>query len=90
MPGSIVEAEGLVNRFGDVEVLGELGLVARSGEVTTVLGLNGGAGTTTFGRTFATLYAPTAAGCGWLASSGSGASLGSTTQRRPSTDQADG
>jgi ABC-type multidrug transport system ATPase subunit len=55
MPRSIIEAEGLVNRFRRVEVLGELELVARTGEVTAVLGLNGGAGTTTFGRTIATL-----------------------------------
>jgi ABC-type multidrug transport system ATPase subunit len=90
MPGSIIKAHGLAKRFDNVEALAELELVARSGEVTAVLGLNGGAGNTTFVRTIATLVRPDGAESGWLASSVPGGSLGSTTQRRPSTDQADG
>jgi ABC-2 type transport system ATP-binding protein len=51
---SIIEAEGVVKRFGKVEALAGLDLVARSGQVTAVLGPNG-AGKTTFVRTVATL-----------------------------------
>ena len=49
-----IEALGLVKRFGKVEALAGLDLIAHSGEVTAVLGPNG-AGKTTFVRTIATL-----------------------------------
>jgi ABC-2 type transport system ATP-binding protein len=54
---SIIEAEGLVKRFGKVEALAGLSLTARSGQVTAVLGPNG-AGKTTFVRALATLISP--------------------------------
>jgi ABC-2 type transport system ATP-binding protein len=56
---SIIEAEGLVKRFGKVEALAGLDLVARTGQVTAVLGPNG-AGKTTFVRVVATLLRPDA------------------------------
>jgi ABC-2 type transport system ATP-binding protein len=56
---SIIEAEGLVKRFGKVEALAGLDLVAHTGQVTAVLGPNG-AGKTTFVRTIATLIRPDA------------------------------
>src|SRR5918996_236673 len=55
----IVEAHGLVKRFGKVEALAGLDLVAPSGQVVAVLGPNG-AGKTTFVRTVATLVRPDA------------------------------
>ncbi|HEU4540488.1 MAG TPA: ATP-binding cassette domain-containing protein [Jiangellaceae bacterium] len=55
----IVEATGLVKRFGKVEALAGLDLVAHGGEVMAVLGPNG-AGKTTFVRTVATLLRPDA------------------------------
>jgi ABC-2 type transport system ATP-binding protein len=55
----IVEAQGLVKRFGKVEALAGLDLVAHSGQVLAVLGPNG-AGKTTFVRTLATLIRPDA------------------------------
>jgi ABC-2 type transport system ATP-binding protein len=55
----IVEAAGLVKRFGAVEALSGVDLVARRGEVTAVLGPNG-AGKTTFVRAIATLVRPDA------------------------------
>ena len=59
MTGAIIEADGVVKRFGKAEALAGLDLVARSGEVTAVLGPNG-AGKTTFVRTVATLVRPDA------------------------------
>jgi ABC-2 type transport system ATP-binding protein len=59
MNAPIIEAEGLVKRFGKVEALSGLDLVAQGGEVTAVLGPNG-AGKTTFVRTVATLVRPDA------------------------------
>jgi ABC-2 type transport system ATP-binding protein len=53
----IIEAEGLVKRFGDLEALAGLDLAARAGQVTAVLGPNG-AGKTTFVRAVATLIRP--------------------------------
>ena len=53
----IIEADGLVKRFGKVQALAGLDLVARSGHVTAVLGPNG-AGKTTFVRSVATLLRP--------------------------------
>jgi ABC-2 type transport system ATP-binding protein len=55
----IIEAEGLVKRFGKVEALAGLDLVAGGGQVTAVLGPNG-AGKTTFVRMAATLIRPDA------------------------------
>ncbi|MEN3309062.1 MAG: type transport system ATP-binding protein [Micromonosporaceae bacterium] len=57
MEAPIIEAEGLVRRFGKVRALDGLDLVARAGQVTAVLGPNG-AGKTTFVRTVATLAKP--------------------------------
>ncbi|HEY3016100.1 MAG TPA: ATP-binding cassette domain-containing protein [Nocardioides sp.] len=51
---SIIEAHGLVKRFGDVDALAGLDLVAESGRVTALLGPNG-AGKTTFVSAVATL-----------------------------------
>jgi len=56
---SIIEAEGLVKRFGKVVALAGLDLTARTGQVTAVLGPNG-AGKTTFVRAIATLLRPDA------------------------------
>jgi ABC-2 type transport system ATP-binding protein len=53
----VIEARGLVKRYGEVEALAGLDLVARSGQVVAVLGPNG-AGKTTFVRTIATLTRP--------------------------------
>jgi ABC-2 type transport system ATP-binding protein len=53
----IVEAEGLVKRYGKVTALDGLDLVAQTGQVMAVLGPNG-AGKTTFVRTIATLIRP--------------------------------
>jgi ABC-2 type transport system ATP-binding protein len=53
----IIEAEGLVKRFGKVTALAGLDLIAYSGQVTAVLGPNG-AGKTTFVRAVATLLRP--------------------------------
>lgn len=55
----VVEARGLVKRFGKVEALTGLDLVAESGQVTALLGPNG-AGKTTFVRLVATLLRPDA------------------------------
>jgi ABC-2 type transport system ATP-binding protein len=55
----IIEAEGLVKRFGKVEALAGLDLVANTGQVVAVLGPNG-AGKTTFVRAVATLVRPDA------------------------------
>lgn len=60
---AIIEAEGVVKRFGKVEALAGLDLVACSGRVTAVLGPNG-AGKTTFVRTVATLIRPDAGTAG--------------------------
>lgn len=49
----------MVKRFGKVEALAGLDLLACSGQVTAVLGPNG-AGKTTFVRTVATLVRPDA------------------------------
>ena len=59
MTEAIIEAEELVKRFGKVEALAGLDLVACSGQVTAVLGPNG-AGKTTFVRAVATLLRPDA------------------------------
>ena len=56
---SAVEAEGVVKRFGKVEALSGLDLVAYRGQVTAVLGPNG-AGKTTLVRAIATLLRPQA------------------------------
>jgi ABC-2 type transport system ATP-binding protein len=53
----IIEAHGLVKRFGKVEALAGLDLVAEPGRVVAVLGPNG-AGKTTFVRSLATLVRP--------------------------------
>jgi ABC-2 type transport system ATP-binding protein len=55
----LVEAEGLVKRYGKVTALDGLDLVAEPGRVLAVLGPNG-AGKTTFVRTIATLIRPDA------------------------------
>jgi ABC-2 type transport system ATP-binding protein len=55
----VVEARGLTKRFGDVEALAGLDLVAEPGGVTAVLGPNG-AGKTTFVSAVATLVRPDA------------------------------
>jgi ABC-2 type transport system ATP-binding protein len=55
----IIAADGLVKRFGKVEALSGLDLVARGGQVTAILGPNG-AGKTTFVRAIATLVRPDA------------------------------
>ncbi len=57
MTDAVIEAVGLTKRFGKVEALAGLDLVARPGEVTAVLGPNG-AGKTTFVRAVATLVTP--------------------------------
>jgi daunorubicin resistance ABC transporter ATP-binding subunit len=56
---AIIEARGLEKRFGDVEALAGLDLVAESGRVTALLGPNG-AGKTTFVSAVATLLRPDA------------------------------
>jgi daunorubicin resistance ABC transporter ATP-binding subunit len=53
----VVEARGLTKRFGDVEALTGLDLVAEPGQVTALLGPNG-AGKTTFISAVATLLRP--------------------------------
>jgi len=53
----IIEAEGLAKRFGKVQALAGLDLVAPGGQVSAVLGPNG-AGKTTFIRAVATLIRP--------------------------------
>ena len=59
MTEAIIQADGVVKRFGKVEALAGLDLVACSGQVTAVLGPNG-AGKTTFVRAVATLVRPDA------------------------------
>jgi ABC-2 type transport system ATP-binding protein len=59
MAPPIVEAHGLTKRFGNVEALAGLDLVADRGQVVALLGPNG-AGKTTFVRTIATLVRPDA------------------------------
>src|SRR5438309_9267004 len=54
----IVEARGLVKRYGDVRALDGLDLVAPAGKVLALLGPNG-AGKTTLVRAIATLTKPT-------------------------------
>jgi ABC-2 type transport system ATP-binding protein len=54
-----IEAEGVIKRFGKVEALSGLDLVAQRGQVTAVLGPNG-AGKTTLVRAIATLIRPQA------------------------------
>jgi ABC-2 type transport system ATP-binding protein len=53
----IVEAHGLTKRFGKVEAIAGLDIVAESGHVTALLGPNG-AGKTTFVNGVATLLRP--------------------------------
>jgi ABC-2 type transport system ATP-binding protein len=53
----VVEARGLTKRFGDVDALTGLDLVAEPGQVTALLGPNG-AGKTTFISAVATLLRP--------------------------------
>ena len=53
----VAEARGLTKRFGDVEALTGLDLVAEHGQVTALLGPNG-AGKTTFVSAVATLLRP--------------------------------
>jgi daunorubicin resistance ABC transporter ATP-binding subunit len=55
----IIEAHGLHKRFGDVNALDGLELVAESGQITALLGPNG-AGKTTFVSAVATLLRPDA------------------------------
>jgi daunorubicin resistance ABC transporter ATP-binding subunit len=55
----IIEAHGLTKRFGDVDALAGLDLVAESGRITALLGPNG-AGKTTFVSAVATLLRPDA------------------------------
>ncbi|HEY8523553.1 MAG TPA: ATP-binding cassette domain-containing protein [Acidimicrobiales bacterium] len=59
MNAPMIEAHGLVKRFGEVEAMAGLDLVADPGQVVAVLGPNG-AGKTTFVRTIATLVRPDA------------------------------
>jgi ABC-2 type transport system ATP-binding protein len=59
MASPIVEARSLTKRFGKVEALSGLDLVADRGQVVAVLGPNG-AGKTTLVRTIATLVRPDA------------------------------
>jgi ABC-2 type transport system ATP-binding protein len=56
---AIIEAHGLEKRYGKVQALDGLDLVAESGQVVAVLGPNG-AGKTTFVRAVATLLRPDA------------------------------
>ncbi|MFC4048855.1 ATP-binding cassette domain-containing protein [Actinomadura syzygii] len=53
----VLEAAGLAKRYGSVEALAGLDLVAESGQVVALLGPNG-AGKTTFVRSVATLVRP--------------------------------
>src|SRR5580692_4298805 len=53
----IIEARGLVKKFGKTTALDGLDLTVESGEVVALLGPNG-AGKTTFVRTVATLVPP--------------------------------
>jgi ABC-2 type transport system ATP-binding protein len=53
----LLEAKGLTKCFGDVRALDGLDLVARSGQVTALLGSDG-AGKTTFVRAAATRLRP--------------------------------
>ena len=55
----IIEAQGLTKRFGTVQALDGLDLIAESGRVTALLGPNG-AGKTTFVNAVATLLRPDA------------------------------
>ena len=57
MTTPVIEARGLVKRFGEVEALAGLDLVAQPGQVVAVLGPNG-AGKTTFVSAVATLLRP--------------------------------
>jgi ABC-2 type transport system ATP-binding protein len=57
MTTPVIEARGLVKRFGKVQALAGLDLVARPGQVVAVLGPNG-AGKTTLVSTVATLLRP--------------------------------
>ncbi len=57
MTTPVIEARGLTKRFGKVDALAGLDLVAHAGNVVAVLGPNG-AGKTTFVRTVATLVRP--------------------------------
>ena len=59
MAAPVIEARGLTKRFGDVQALDGLDLVAQSGQVTALLGPNG-AGKTTFVNAVATLLVPDA------------------------------
>lgn len=59
MVAPIIEAEGLVKRFGDVTAMDGLTLSAESGRLTALLGPNG-AGKTTFVSAVATLLLPQA------------------------------
>jgi len=54
-----IEAHGVTKRFGDVDALAGLDLVAESGRITALLGPNG-AGKTTFVNAVATLLRPDA------------------------------
>jgi ABC-2 type transport system ATP-binding protein len=56
-PAPIIEAHGLVKRFGKVEALAGLDLEAEPGRVVAILGPNG-AGKTPFVRSLATLVRP--------------------------------
>jgi ABC-2 type transport system ATP-binding protein len=55
----IIEAQGLTKRYGDVDALAGMDLVAESGRITALLGPNG-AGKTTFVSAVATLLRPDA------------------------------
>ncbi|HEY2429084.1 MAG TPA: ATP-binding cassette domain-containing protein [Acidimicrobiales bacterium] len=54
---ALIEADGLVKRFGKVEALSELSLILPPGKAVAILGPNG-AGKTTFIRMLATLLQP--------------------------------
>jgi ABC-type multidrug transport system ATPase subunit len=56
---SLIEATGLVKRFGKVPALAGMDLMVPAGQITAVLGPNG-AGKTTLIRTVATLLRPDA------------------------------
>ena len=91
----IVEAEGLVKRYGKLTALDGLDLVAEPGRVLAVLGPNG-AGKTTFVRTIATLLRPDGDRSGWRATTcggsrrRSGVVIGLAGQLPPSSRRCSG
>src|ERR1700752_3912474 len=85
---AIIEASGVVKRFGKTVALDGLDLTAEQGVILAVLGPNG-AGKTTFVRAIATLIKPDAgppgllrAGLNWGAADGPEADRSRRTVRR--------